>query len=189
MHSKAQLVVWPLLSHGAPVPVSQLQHWANTNRLSFIAVWQKLMRLEQNPPKTTTLSWGIIQSPNIRGKQEDVASSITQQESTPKKNTGARCAAIVQPQWHSENRMWWVSMPEVTDEPLCHQLWNLWCYWSKQWLHLCMFTKKVLSFFFLPHLEADKCIKKLAALKWSSEWMSGFRAFFKSSAWLKKKLC
>lgn len=68
MHREAQLVVWPLLAHGAPVPVSQPQCWANTNRLSFIAVWQKHMRLEQNPPKTTTLSWGIIRAQTSEGK-------------------------------------------------------------------------------------------------------------------------
>lgn len=71
MHCKAGgPVARILLSHGAPVPVSQPQRWANTNRLSFIAVWQKHTRLEQNPPKTTRLSSRIIQSPNIRGKQE-----------------------------------------------------------------------------------------------------------------------
>lgn len=160
MHRKAQLVVGPLLSRGAPVPVSQPQRWANTNRLSFIAVWQKPVRLEQNPPKTTTLIWGIIQSPNIRGKQEDTASSIVQQESTPKKNTGRRCAAIVHPRRRRKNRMWWVSMPEVTGEPLRHQPWNLWCHRSEQWLHLFVFTKK--SSFVFCFIWKQTCVKKLA---------------------------
>lgn len=127
------------------------------------SVWQKHMRLEQNPPKTTTLSWGIMRSPNIRGKQEDAASSIIQQESTPKKNTGTRCTAIVRPHWHRKNRMWRVSMPEVTGEPLVPPAWKN--FFSmilfKQLLHLFMLT-----FFCLwAHLEAGKCVDYLA---WAS---------------------
>lgn len=126
---------------GAPVPVSQPQLWAKTNRLSFITVWQKHTRLEKNPPKTTTLSWGIIQSPSIRGKQEGTASSIIQQESSLKKNRGTSCSAIVHPYRHRKNRIWWVLMTEITGEPLCLQAENLWCYWCKP-LPICLCSRK-----------------------------------------------
>lgn len=89
MHCKTwSPVLYSLLPHATPVLVTQPQHWANTNRPSFITVWQKHTRLESNPPKTTTLSSRIIQSPIIRGKQKDTAPHITQQESTLKKNNG-----------------------------------------------------------------------------------------------------
>ncbi|TNN56374.1 hypothetical protein EYF80_033410 [Liparis tanakae] len=35
----------------------------------------------------------------MRGKQEDTAASIIRHESTPKKDTGPRRAAIVRPRW------------------------------------------------------------------------------------------
>lgn len=108
-------------SHGAPVPSSQPQRRANTNRLSFIAARQKPARLEQNPPKTTTLSWGIIQSPNIRGNGRTLLHLSSNRNPTWRQTQGTRCGAMVQPHWHKKNRMWWIYMPEATGKPVCRQ--------------------------------------------------------------------
>lgn len=82
------------LSRGAPVHVSQPQRWANTNRLSFIAVWQKPTRLELNPPKTTTQSWGLIQSPNIRGNVRTLV-HLSSVKNPPRRKTQSRDALLL----------------------------------------------------------------------------------------------
>lgn len=127
------------------------------------SVWQKPARLEQNPPKTTTLSRGIIHSPNIRGKQEDTASSIIQQESTLKKNTGTRCAAIVQHRWQRKNRMCWLPCLRwlvnhcTTSPETCDAIGAIsnCCY---------TYSQRSSPFCLLLHLESDTNKKKLAVL-------------------------
>lgn len=67
------------------------------------------------------------------------------------------CVAIVRPSWHRKNRMWWVSVPEVTGEPQWHQPGNLYVGTA-----FCACTKVFFLFFVLSllHLEADNCAKK-----------------------------
>lgn len=145
------------LSRGAPVHVSQPQRWANTNRLPFIAVWQKPTRLELNPPKTTTQSWGLIQSPNIRGNVRTLV-HLSSVKNPPRRKTQSRDALLLS-NLTCTFRMWWVSAPEVTVEPVSHQL------------TVAAFTHFYISSYFIWR-QASKKLAALSmgcALKWRSE--------------------
>ena len=155
------------LARGVTAPLSgcTCAYWANTNRLSLIAVWQKHMELEQNPPKTTTLSRGVNAEPGDQRETGGRCFVYHPERIHPKEKhrgemRGGHCPT---PCRLRENRMWWVFLPEVTGEPRWHQLGNLWFYWSKQLLHLFSTARRVFLFFFclLLHLEADKCVKEV----------------------------
>lgn len=160
MHRRTKPVVWPLLSHGAPVPVSQPQHSAYINRLSFIAVWQKPMRLEQYPPKTTTLSWGIIQSPNIRGNGRTLL-HLSSNKNAPWRKTQGRDAPLLSDLAGTRKTGCdGFLRPRLLVKPAL----KLWEQTVPAFMHV--YKKSSLLCLWL-HLEADKCVKRSLQL---SQW-------------------
>lgn len=88
---RAAKLARPLLSRGAPAPASRSSVLSQHQQTAFhrsVTQTPPPTRLQQIPPKTATLSGGIIPSPNIRGNGRTLLPSIIHKESTPKKNTG-----------------------------------------------------------------------------------------------------
>lgn len=150
-------------SHGAPVPVSQPQHWANTNRLSFITVWQKHTRLEKNPPKTNHTE--LRDNPEPKHQRE----------------TGGHCFIYHPTRIHPEEkqrdemRRHCPTLPAQEKQDLISVDW-VDCLQAKKRMMLVEQTVALFVyvhgnvFCLLLYLEADKCVKKLARVQFYQWW-------------------
>lgn len=116
------------------------QPWANTNRLSFITVWQKHRAYAKSTKNISELQANPLQT--SEGSSRALIQPIIQQESTQNNNTEmCYCQTL-----HSKSRM--CDGFQGPRSLLNYQWPENECYRSEGWPHVCKLTKTLSLFFF-----------------------------------------